>query len=66
MDNEELFLKLVERLEDDIDSLRQEMKDDNEDLRKEIKELNQFKFRVYGIASFVSAIVGYAISYFKD
>lgn len=76
MNDIELILTHLEKIDRDMRDHREEsrlniktLKDDvNRELgevKKEVKSLNEFKFRVYGIASFLSAVIGYLVSYFK-
>ena len=77
MSNDDILIQHLESLDHDIRDLRDEVrrelvvlrtniKVDNNDIREEIRELNAFKFRVYGIASMLSAVIGYAVAYFKE
>lgn len=75
--NNDLLLQHLESLDQDIRELRSEMqreltvlrtniKVDMNEIHSDVKDLNAFRFRVYGIASFLSAVIGYLVTYFKE
>ena len=77
MNDNEILLQHLKTLDADIREMRREMhreitvlrtniRVDTNEIREDIQELNQFRFRIYGIASFLSAAIGYAVAYFKD
>jgi peptidoglycan hydrolase CwlO-like protein len=69
----DLLLLTLNNLRDDVKSvdrrvekLDQKLDDKVEDLDKDVNMLKAFKYKIVGMATFLSSAIGYLISYFKE